>query len=106
LIKEKNLSKNIESEISNHKKLKHPYIIKLYDFFEDNEFVYLVLEYAENNNLYEYVKKKGKLKEKEAFIFFIQACIAIDYMHKREIFHRDIKVKFKIFALKFEIFLL
>jgi len=54
----------------------------------------MVLEYAENGNLYNYLKKQVKLKESEAFVYFYQTVKAIDYLHKRDILHRDIKVFF------------
>ena len=54
----------------------------------------MVLEYAENGNLYNYLKKHSKLSEKEAFIYFYQTVKAIDHLHKKDILHRDIKVLF------------
>ena len=54
----------------------------------------MVLEYAENGNLYNYLKKHSKLSEKEAFIYFYQTMKAIDHLHKKDILHRDIKVLF------------
>ena len=50
---------NIKTEIKLQRKLDHPHIARLYDFFKDNENMYLVLEYCQNGNLYEYLKKNG-----------------------------------------------
>lgn len=52
----------------------------------------MVLEYAENGNLYNYLRKHSKLSEKEAFIYFYQTMKAIEHLHKKDILHRDIKV--------------
>ena len=79
-------------EIKIHKKLDHPYIIKLHYFFEDKDNAYLIMDYAENSNLFFYVRRKKKLTEKEAFILFAQTCLGIDYLHKKNILHRDLKV--------------
>lgn len=42
---------NVKREIKIHSKLSHPHIIKMNYFFEDEDNVYMVLEYAQNGNL-------------------------------------------------------
>ncbi len=58
-------------EIEIHKKLKHENIIRLFTSIEDQNFVYLILEYAERGNLFYLIRKKKALSEDEAFYFFI-----------------------------------
>ncbi|CAD8191316.1 unnamed protein product [Paramecium pentaurelia] len=82
---------NLKREIKIQRKLFHSNICKLYHYFEDKENVYLVLEYAENGSLFHYIKKKTKLPEDEAFIYFFQTCLGIDYLHKNKVIHRDLK---------------
>ena len=82
----------LSREIRIHQKLEHPHVIKLHHAFEDSQNLYLVLDYAENGNLFHYLKKKKKFTEKEAFIFFFQTALGIDYLHKKDIVHRDLKV--------------
>mmetsp|Transcript_20289 Transcript_20289/g.17518 ORF Transcript_20289/g.17518 Transcript_20289/m.17518 type:complete len:145 (+) Transcript_20289:71-505(+) len=60
----------LKREIKVHKKLDHPHIVKLKHYFEDKENVYLVMEYAEHGNLFYYIRRKKRLLEKEAFIYF------------------------------------
>ncbi len=79
-------------EILIQKKIKHPHIIRLFHCFEDAYNVYLVLEYAENGSLFRYLRKRGKFPENEAFVYFFQTCLGIDYLHKMNIVHRDLKV--------------
>ena len=59
--------------------------------FEDEEIVYLVLEFASGGTLFDYVQKRRGLSEREAFIYFLQSCLAVDTLHKNNIIHRDIK---------------
>jgi len=40
--------------------------------------------------LKQYLNQKKQLKEKEAFVFVFQTCIALDYLHKKSIIHCDI----------------
>lgn len=54
-------------------------------------FVYVILDVAENGNLYHYHQRKKQLTEAEIFRFFYQTCLAVDYLHKNNIMHRDIK---------------
>ena len=82
----------MKNEIRIHKRLEHPHIIRLYHYFQDKEKVYLVLDYAENGNLFYYLRQKKTLTEKEAFFFFSQTCLGIDYLHKKGVLHRDLKV--------------
>lgn len=49
----------IQREIDLHKDLEHPSIIKFIDYFHHNEYVYIVLEYAENGDLFERMRKKS-----------------------------------------------
>ena len=82
----------IYNEINIHSKLDHENIIKLYNVHEDNESIYIVLEYAENGNLFEMItKEKNGLSEYSAFEYFIQVVNAVYYLHNNNIIHRDIK---------------
>lgn len=83
---------NLKREIKIQKKIEHPHITKLVSCFEDKENVYLILEYAENGSLFHYLRRKRKFTEQEAFVYFFQTCLGIDYLHKKNIIHRDLKV--------------
>jgi len=85
---------NLKREITIQKGISHPHIVRLYTYFEDTENVYLVLEFAENGSLFHYLKKRKVVSEKEAFVYFFQTCLGIDYLHKRNVIHRDLKVKY------------
>lgn len=82
----------IRREIKLHSKLNHKNIIKFHGHFQEQNNIVLVLEYAETGNLYQYLKKKKRLEESEAFKYFYQTLQAIIFLHKNDILHRDIKV--------------
>jgi len=62
---------SIEREIRVHFTLKHPHIIKLYDCLIEKELVYMIMEWAENGNVYSHLFKKGYLNENESFKYFL-----------------------------------
>lgn len=59
---------------------------------ESPSMLYLVCEYATNGELYEYILKNGAMREKLACEKFQQIVNAVDYCHKKNIVHRDLKV--------------
>ena len=61
--------------------MKHPNIIKLLNFYEDAMNFYFVMEYAPNNNLFNYLNLRKQFGEDEAAVFFIQTCFGLDYIH-------------------------
>lgn len=52
----------VRQEIAIHSQLKHPSILELYTFFEDANYVYLVLELAHNGELHRYLKEYKGVK--------------------------------------------
>ena len=82
----------IYNEINIHSKLSHENIIKLYNVHEDNDSINIIMEYAENGNLFQLIsKEKSGLEESKAFEYFIQVVNAVYYLHNNNIIHRDIK---------------
>ena len=79
-------------EINLLKKLDHPNIVKYYDFFEDEENIYIIMEYLEGCTLKQYIKKNENILEDNARIIIKQLLTALSYLHYTcDICHRDIK---------------
>lgn len=78
-------------EVAALKTLDHPNIIKLYEVYEDKDCVYLVQEFCEGGELFDFIAEQEKLEEKEAARIFHQITSSILYCHKNCICHRDLK---------------
>ena len=81
----------IKREIRLHKSLDHPHVIKLHDYLEDTDHLYLVLEYAARGSLFRYMQKSGCLSEPRARHYFLQTCLGVQYLHSHNVIHRDLK---------------
>jgi len=83
--------KRIYDEINIQSRIYHQNIVRLLNVKENEDNIYLIMEYASNGSLYQYIRKKKYLSEEESFKFFSQIINAIYFLHKNDFIHRDIK---------------
>ncbi|KAI9490648.1 kinase-like domain-containing protein, partial [Zychaea mexicana] len=83
----------VEREIHALRTLKHPYIVKLFNVIETEKYIAIILEYASGGELFEYILAHRCLKEKDARRLFAQLISSVQYMHRRKIVHRDLKLE-------------
>jgi serine/threonine protein kinase len=82
----------IQREQQIHSQLSHPNIIQFYQFFQQNNNVFMILEFAQNGNLFNHLRKKS-YKPEDFWIrnCFRQICLGVQEIHHRGFVHRDIK---------------
>ncbi|GAA5841450.1 hypothetical protein JCM11251_007142 [Rhodosporidiobolus azoricus] len=80
-----------QREIEIVKTLEHQFCVRCFDFYEDEQRIWLVLEYVDGGDLLDYVMKRGGLKEKEVREIALMVCQAVAYLHSKGITHRDLK---------------
>ncbi|KAG1353961.1 serine/threonine-protein kinase tricorner [Cocos nucifera] len=66
-------------------------IVKLYFSFQDNEYLYLIMEYLPGGDMMTLLMRKDTLTEDEARFYIGEAVLAIESIHKHNYIHRDIK---------------
>lgn len=67
------------AEITILQTLDHPNVIKMYEYFEDDVNIYLILEKCEGGELFDKIIEKEFFSEKEAAVIFKQILMAINY---------------------------
>ena len=92
-IKKQNMyDANSIKEIENLMLLDHPNILKLYEFFYDNQYLYVITEYCEGGELFDVIKERnGYFSEKDAATILKSVLQAVAYCHSRHLVHRDLK---------------
>ena len=83
--------KMIKNEIAVMKVVDHPNIVKLFEFFEDEENFYIITEYCGGGQLFEAIMARKTFTENEAANIMQQLLSAIAHCHQRKIVHRDVK---------------
>ena len=81
----------IKNEIEILKKLDHPKILKILEFFNTRNKYYILTEYCPEGELFNEITKVGQFSEVQAAFIIYQLLQIVKYCHKMRIIHRDIK---------------
>ncbi|XP_067390324.1 serine/threonine-protein kinase PLK1 [Emydura macquarii macquarii] len=79
-------------EISIHRSLAHRHVVGFQGFFEDGDFVFVVLELCRRRSLLELHKRRKALTEPEARYYLRQTILGCQYLHSNRVIHRDLKL--------------
>ena len=100
---DKKQSSTAPKEVEVLSKLKHNNIVRYKESFEEKRNLNIVMEYCENGDLHTKIKEKRLrnecFNEDEILDYFVQICLALEYIHDQRILHRDLKSK-NIFLTK------
>jgi serine/threonine protein kinase len=91
LLMERGLLARFEIEIRIGRQLRHPGIVAMTDFLQDDRNYYLIMEFCPNGELFQYIVDHRRLDESEARTILLQMIDAISYLHSMNVVHRDIK---------------
>lgn len=82
---------NIFREVKVLKQLDHPNIIKIYEYFSDDKFIFIVTELMQGGELFDRIMDVHHFSERKAAEIFMQILSAVNYLHNHKIVHRDLK---------------
>lgn len=91
MIKVRGAKDGFESEVAVLRKVKHDYIVQLYEVFECPERVYLVMELATGGELLDRIVCRGSFTEHDATRVLSMVLEGVRYLHSLGITHRDLK---------------
>ena len=80
------------SEIKVHRTLHHPNIVQFFNYFEDDDHLYIMVELCNNQSLSELIRRRKRITELEAQSYLFQLIQAMKYLHGHRVIHRDIKL--------------
>ena len=85
-----------KNEVNILSKLNHPNLVKYISSYEDEEGIYIIMEFCIYGDLYSllHMVKKKKVYVNEEIIWDIvyQCLLGLEYLHSQQIIHRDIKL--------------
>ena len=79
------------NEINILKKLSHPNILKIIEFYQSEHSYYIITDHCSNGELYDQIKYK--YNENQLAVLFYQMLSGIAYLHAHNIVHRDLKLE-------------
>lgn len=85
------LNKFLPREIEVLQRLNHPNIIRVYEIIETDRLVYFMMELGQNGDLLDYINARRSIPEAEAKYLFRQLVLGIQYLHRHNVVHRDLK---------------
>jgi serine/threonine protein kinase len=117
--KNHDMAHRVQNELRIHSSLNHSSIVKLFHWFEDEKYYYLVLELCSYGTLFQYLKQQQPLEhskippshsstlspphrlplsEKQTAKFCYKILIALEYLQSQRVIHRDLKLSNLLFC--------
>jgi calcium-dependent protein kinase len=90
--------KTVYDELMILKQLDHPNIVKVFEYFQDDKNIYVIMEYIKGGSIFDKIKITGRFGERESAIIIKQILSALNYLSEKKIVHRDLKLENILFV--------
>lgn len=81
----------LDKEAKIHRQMNHPNVVKLNDYFEDQNYVFFLLEYVFPGEIFPILYKEKGFSERKAANYVYQVVQALKYCKDKNVLHRDLK---------------
>ena len=88
----------MKRELSILRIVDHPNIIKMYEVFEDEKYLHLVMEMCTGGDLFDKIVGLVRFNESKAAKYMYKLFSAVNYLHEINIVHRDLKPENFLFS--------
>jgi len=92
----------LRTEVQILSEVDHPNVVKMIEVFDEEEFLYIVLELMTGGELFDRIVEKENYSEKEAADTIRPIIDAVRYCHDNNIIHRDLKPENLLYETKEE----
>ena len=87
--------KRTVTELDTMEKLQHPHLVQVFDAYASSDQLIIVMEFCDLEDLGELIEQRSQsgfgFSEDEIMRYFVQICFALQYLHDKNIMHRDVK---------------
>lgn len=83
--------RNVLRELQVMQQLQHPFLVNLWFSFQDEEDLFMVVDLLLGGDLRFHLQKKVGFNEKTVKLYVCELVLALDYLQRSHIIHRDIK---------------
>ncbi|VVC25843.1 Protein kinase domain,Protein kinase-like domain,Serine/threonine-protein kinase, active [Cinara cedri] len=71
--------------------VRHPHVVRTHRIYATPSIVHVFMDYCESGDLLSHLQNAKTMPQWQAHTFFKQICDAVEYLHQKDISHRDIK---------------
>ncbi|KAG1218591.1 hypothetical protein G6F35_008194 [Rhizopus arrhizus] len=97
LAKSAELQQLQQLEMDIQSELKHPHLLALHRFIQDQDYLYMIMELCDQGDLFDFVIKDQEINfvREEGLVktWFHQILDAVEHMHSQGVYHRDLKLE-------------
>lgn len=71
--------------------ISHPFLIRMWGTFQDSRQVFMVMDFIEGGELFSLLRKSQRFPNPVAKFYAAEVCLALEYLHNKDIIYRDLK---------------
>ncbi|ORY97428.1 kinase-like domain-containing protein [Syncephalastrum racemosum] len=84
-------TKHINNEQAILNNVNHPFLVDLWDTFQDDTHLFFVMEYIPGGEMFRILRQQKRFNEDAVRFYAAEVIMALEYLHKRDIAYRDLK---------------